>query len=154
MNRSESSWANQKGRGHLFPRWTAELQLLRSAKGRKPLPPGTRLGFCALHFLELSSAPEVPPQDTKALGVSEPRQPRLPCGCHLGLMQSQLALEAPCKLSAEPGVDSFSILGIKGSLPFSTWLSVLQKELLFPLLETGLPQRNCFAISEAMSSPY
>lgn len=145
-----------EGPGTSVPEVDSRATASEKHEGQKagPLPPGTRLGFCALHFLELSSAPEVPPQDTKALGVSEPRQPRLPCGCHLGLMQPQLALEAPCKLSAEPCVDSFSILGLKGSLPFPTWLSVLQNELFITLLETGLPQLNYFGISEAMSSLY
>lgn len=52
------------------------------------------------------------------------------------LTQSQLAREATGKLSAEPRVHSFSLLGMKGS-PLLHLASVPQNELFIPLLETG-----------------
>lgn len=144
-----------EGLGPSVPEVDVRATASEKHEGQKagPLPQGTLLGFCASQFLELLCSKRGRHRTQRPREFPSPPA-QAPCGRPLLLTQARLALEATCKLSAGPRVDPFSILGMKGSLPFSTWLSVAQNELLIPLLETGLPQLDYLGISEAMSSPY
>lgn len=153
INCSESQQANENM--EIFPQGRQSEQLLRNTTVRKLslCPKGLSCGsFYALQVLELFCAPRGP-QDRNTLGICKPWQPRLHCGCHLGLMQPSSALKPTFRLLVESCVDSFSILKTLSPHPLSGFLFCFQNELFIPLLEIGLPQFNCLEISNIISSP-
>lgn len=136
MSCSESCWANGNIKSVLKVDITTTASEKRRGQKAEPLPQGTQLWFCALHFLELFSASRGT-IGQECLRISKPCRPRHHCGCHLGLMQSQLCSEAhlqtlnraTCWLISRPQNESISSLLLPGFLFFRMNFSFLYLKL-------------------------